>query len=246
MHDTFYLPTKEDGSRSCCDPHLAGAGAHHAVERSRRFRVICPAAPIARTATRPTRRCSIRSRALSSTRVESRPPQWILEEFCKAFFEVDNVKMRFRPSSSPSLSRPWKWTFSATAPRPGEIRFGEGSDWLEILAAAWCIRTCCAIAGSTRTISGLRLGHGHRPHRHAEIRHAGSARLLRGAMSVARPLRLPPARLPDTGGRAFGLIPLPDCDWRSGTTFSAPQSSIRYPALRFAPAGMTPDKGPVR
>ena len=27
--------------------------------------------------------------------------KWILEEFCKAFFEVDSVKMRFRPSFFP-------------------------------------------------------------------------------------------------------------------------------------------------
>ncbi|MBF0779449.1 phenylalanine--tRNA ligase subunit alpha, partial [Streptococcus cuniculi] len=27
--------------------------------------------------------------------------KWVLEEFCKAFFEVDGVKMRFRPSFFP-------------------------------------------------------------------------------------------------------------------------------------------------
>ena len=27
--------------------------------------------------------------------------KWMLEEFCKAFFEVDSVKMRFRPSLLP-------------------------------------------------------------------------------------------------------------------------------------------------
>ena len=51
----------------------------------------------------------------------------------------------------------------------------------------------------SRRVPGLRLGHGDRPHRHAQIRHAGSARLLRRRRALARPLRLPPARLPDLG-----------------------------------------------
>ncbi len=46
----------------------------------------------------------------------------------------------------------------------------------------------------SRQVPGLRLGHGHRPHRHAEVRHAGPARLLRRRRALARPLRLPPAR----------------------------------------------------
>ena len=49
----------------------------------------------------------------------------------------------------------------------------------------------------SRRVPGLRLGHGDRPHRHAEIRHAGPARVLRGRRALARALRLPPARLPD-------------------------------------------------
>ena len=48
--------------------HLAGAGAHHAERRSRRSASSSRAAPIAAIPTRPTRRCSIRSRAWSSTR----------------------------------------------------------------------------------------------------------------------------------------------------------------------------------
>jgi len=58
--------------------------------------------------------------------------KWVLEEFCKAFFEVDNAQMRFRPSffpfTEPSLE------VDIRCKRVGnEIRFGEGDDWLEIL-----------------------------------------------------------------------------------------------------------------
>src|SRR3974390_1995764 len=51
-----------------------------------------------------------------------------------------------------------------------------------------------------RCLSGLRLGHGHRSHRHAQIRHAGPARVLRGGRALARALRLSTARFPDAGG----------------------------------------------
>jgi phenylalanyl-tRNA synthetase alpha chain len=58
--------------------------------------------------------------------------KWILEEFCKAFFEVDSVKMRFRPSFFP-FTEPSLEVDIQCRRGNGEIRFGEGEDWLEIL-----------------------------------------------------------------------------------------------------------------
>ena len=58
--------------------------------------------------------------------------KWVLEEFCKAFFEVDEVQMRFRPSYFP-FTEP-SMEVDIRCRRVGnEIRFGEGDDWLEIL-----------------------------------------------------------------------------------------------------------------
>ena len=58
--------------------------------------------------------------------------KWVLEEFCRAFFEVDEVKMRFRPShfpfTEPSLEVDIQCDRTGT-----EIRFGQGDDWMEIL-----------------------------------------------------------------------------------------------------------------
>ena len=59
--------------------------------------------------------------------------KWILEEFCKSFFEVEGVKMRFRPSFFPFTEPSMEVDIQCDRSRPGEIRFGEGSDWLEIL-----------------------------------------------------------------------------------------------------------------
>jgi phenylalanyl-tRNA synthetase alpha chain len=58
--------------------------------------------------------------------------RWVLEEFLKAYFEVPNVTLRFRPSffpfTEPSLE------VDVQCDRSGsEVRIGEGKDWLEIL-----------------------------------------------------------------------------------------------------------------
>ncbi len=58
--------------------------------------------------------------------------KWILAEFCKAFFEVDHVKMRFRPSFFPFTEPSMEVDIQCRRDK-GEIRFGEGEDWLEIL-----------------------------------------------------------------------------------------------------------------
>ncbi|WP_274630523.1 phenylalanine--tRNA ligase subunit alpha [Arvimicrobium flavum] len=59
--------------------------------------------------------------------------KWVLEEFCKAFFEVPSVKMRFRPSFFPFTEPSLEVDIQCDRSRPGEVRFGEGSDWMEIL-----------------------------------------------------------------------------------------------------------------
>jgi phenylalanyl-tRNA synthetase alpha chain len=58
--------------------------------------------------------------------------KWILAEFCKAFFEVDHVNMRFRPSFFPFTEPSLEVDIQCRRDK-GEIRFGEGEDWLEIL-----------------------------------------------------------------------------------------------------------------
>ena len=112
--------------------------------------------------------------------------KWILEEFCKAFFEVDDVKMRFRPSFFPFTEPSLEVDIQCRRDK-GEIRFGEGDDWLEILGCGMVHPNVLQqLRARSRRVSGLCLGHGDRPHRHAEIRHAGPARLLRGRRALAR------------------------------------------------------------
>jgi len=58
--------------------------------------------------------------------------RWVLEEFLKAFFEVESVVTRFRPSFFP-FTEPSMEVDVQCDRRGNEIRIGEGNDWLEIL-----------------------------------------------------------------------------------------------------------------
>ena len=60
--------------------------------------------------------------------------KWVLEEFVKAFFEVDAVELRFRashfPFTEPSAEVDIRCSWSG-----GTLKVGEGDDWLEILGS---------------------------------------------------------------------------------------------------------------
>ncbi|MFO7759915.1 MAG: phenylalanine--tRNA ligase subunit alpha [Roseovarius sp.] len=60
--------------------------------------------------------------------------KWVLEEFVKAFFEVDDVDLRFRashfPFTEPSAEVDIRCSWSG-----GTLKVGEGDDWLEILGS---------------------------------------------------------------------------------------------------------------
>ncbi|HHY48490.1 MAG TPA: phenylalanine--tRNA ligase subunit alpha [Alphaproteobacteria bacterium] len=58
--------------------------------------------------------------------------RWVLEEFFKAFFEIPHVRTRFRPSFFP-FTEPSMEVDVQCDRSGGEVKIGEGSDWLEIL-----------------------------------------------------------------------------------------------------------------
>jgi phenylalanyl-tRNA synthetase alpha chain len=58
--------------------------------------------------------------------------KWILEEFLRTFFEIDGVGLRFRPSFFPFTEPSLEVDIQCRRDK-GEIRFGEGDDWMEIL-----------------------------------------------------------------------------------------------------------------
>jgi phenylalanyl-tRNA synthetase alpha chain len=133
MHDTFYFNPGPDGARKLLRTHTSPVQVRTMLAQKPPIRVICPG--------RTYRSDSDQTHTPMFHQVEGLVIdkgshlghlKWILEEFCKAFFEVDNVKMRMRPSFFP-FTEPSMEVDIQCKREKGEIRFGEGEDWLEIL-----------------------------------------------------------------------------------------------------------------
>ncbi|MGH1416461.1 MAG: phenylalanine--tRNA ligase subunit alpha [Pelagimonas sp.] len=60
--------------------------------------------------------------------------KWCLEEFVKAFFEVDHVELRFRASHFP-FTEPSAEVDIQCSWENGVLKVGEGDDWMEILGS---------------------------------------------------------------------------------------------------------------
>ena len=133
MHDTFFFPPDADGTRKLLRTHTSPVQVRTMLAQKPPIRVICPGR---------TYRCdSDQTHTPMFHQVEGLVIdrtanlgnlKWVLEEFLKAFFEVPSVKMRFRPSFFP-FTEPSMEVDIQCARKDGEIRFGEGEDWLEIL-----------------------------------------------------------------------------------------------------------------
>ncbi|TCP59739.1 phenylalanyl-tRNA synthetase alpha subunit [Rhodovulum bhavnagarense] len=60
--------------------------------------------------------------------------KWVLEEFCRAFFEVEGVELRFRASHFP-FTEPSAEVDIRCSWEGGTLKIGEGNDWMEILGS---------------------------------------------------------------------------------------------------------------
>ncbi len=60
--------------------------------------------------------------------------KWVLEEFCRAYFEVDEVELRFRASHFP-FTEPSAEVDLRCSWEGGQLKVGEGDDWMEILGS---------------------------------------------------------------------------------------------------------------
>ncbi|KQO52039.1 phenylalanine--tRNA ligase subunit beta [Methylobacterium sp. Leaf86] len=133
MHDTFFLAPDRNGQRKVLRTHTSPVQIRTMRSQEPPIRVICPG--------RTYRHDSDQTHTPMFHQMEGlvidksatiANLKWVLEEFCRTFFEVDAVKMRFRPSFFP-FTEPSAEVDIQCSRKGGEIRFGEGTDWLEIL-----------------------------------------------------------------------------------------------------------------
>jgi phenylalanyl-tRNA synthetase alpha chain len=133
MHDTFFFNPTPNGERLLLRTHTSPVQIRTMQAQKPPIRVVIPG--------RTYRNDSDQTHTPMFHQVEGLVIdrsshlghlKWILAEFCKAFFEVDEVKMRFRPSFFP-FTEPSMEVDIQCDRSGGEVRFGEGDDWLEIL-----------------------------------------------------------------------------------------------------------------
>ena len=132
-HDTFYFAETPDGTRPVLRTHTSPVQIRTLLANKPPLRIIAPG--------RVYRSDSDQTHTPMFHQVEGLVIdeeahlghlKWVLEEFCKAFFEVREVKMRFRASHFP-FTEPSMEVDIGYAKVGDEIRIGEGDKWLEIL-----------------------------------------------------------------------------------------------------------------
>ncbi len=133
MHDTFFLPPDDNGKRKVLRTHTSPVQIRTMENQKPPIRIVIPGKTY-RQDSDPTHTPMFHQ--LEGLVVDESANianmKWVLEEFCKSFFEVDSLNMRFRPSffpfTEPSLE------VDIQCDRSGaEVKFGEGNDWMEIL-----------------------------------------------------------------------------------------------------------------
>ncbi len=128
-HDTFYLRPGPDGSRMVLRTHTSPVQIRTMLREKPPIRIIAPGR-VYRSDSDQTHTPmfhQIEGLVIDET-THMGHLKWCLEEFCKAFFEVDNVKMRFRASHFPFTEPSMEVDIDAAA-------IGKPGKWLEILGA---------------------------------------------------------------------------------------------------------------
>jgi len=132
-HDTFYLPGQIDGERMVLRTHTSPVQIRTMQNSEPPFRVIVPGR---------TYRCDYDAThspmfhqvegLVVDTDTHMGHLKGCLIEFCRAFFGVDDLPVRFRPSYFP-FTEPSAEMDIGCSREGGEFRIGHGDDWLEIL-----------------------------------------------------------------------------------------------------------------
>ncbi|HEY4343067.1 MAG TPA: phenylalanine--tRNA ligase subunit alpha [Parvibaculum sp.] len=133
MHDTFYFEPRADGSRLLLRTHTSPVQVRTMEKGKPPFRFICPGRTYRSDSdqTHTPQFHQIEGLVIDET-THMGHLKWVLEEFLRAFFEVDGVELRMRPSFFP-FTEPSMEVDVRCARLGNEIRIGEGDDWLEIL-----------------------------------------------------------------------------------------------------------------
>lgn len=137
MHDTFYLPDAEgktgDAAKRLLRTHTSTVQVHVMTAQKPPLRVIIPGRTFRSDydMTHTPMFHQMEGLLIDKT-THMGHLKGCLIEFCKRFFEVEDLPTRFRPSFFP-FTEPSAEMDIGCARAGGELKIGAGSDWLEIL-----------------------------------------------------------------------------------------------------------------
>ena len=134
MHDTFFFPPDASGERKVLRTHTSPVQIRTMEAKKPPIRIVIPGKTYRQDsdATHSPMFHQLEGLVIDRT-ANVANMKWVLTEFCKAFFEVPSLNMRFRPSYFPFTEPSLEVDIQCDRSKPGEVRFGEGSDWMEIL-----------------------------------------------------------------------------------------------------------------
>jgi phenylalanyl-tRNA synthetase alpha chain len=133
MHDTFYLPDRADGSRMLLRTHTSPVQVRSMLSLKPPIRVICPGRTFRSDydMTHTPMFHQVEGLVIDETTTMAHL-KGCLVEFCRTFFDVDDLPLRFRPSFFP-FTEPSAEVDIGCSRKGGELKLGNHGDWLEIL-----------------------------------------------------------------------------------------------------------------
>jgi phenylalanyl-tRNA synthetase alpha chain len=134
-HDTFYLPERADGSRLVLRTHTSPVQIRTMLAQQPPIRIIVPGRTFRadHDATHSPMFHQVEGLVIDRT-THMGHLKGCLIEFCRAFFDVDDLPVRFRPSYFP-FTEPSAEVDIGCSRAGGELKIGAGGDWLEILGS---------------------------------------------------------------------------------------------------------------
>ena len=134
-HDTFFMTPRPDGSRHVLRTHTSPVQIRTLLAEGAPVRFIAPGRVYRSDydMTHTPMFHQLEGMAIGRD-VSMANLKWVLEEFLKAFFEIENVELRFRASHFP-FTEPSAEVDIRCDRSGGKIKLGEGNDWLGILGS---------------------------------------------------------------------------------------------------------------
>ncbi len=134
-HDTFYLHNTATRAPHVLRTHTSPVQIRHLEKHGAPARIICPGrvyrADYDQTHTPMFHQyeglCVDKGISMSHLK-------WVLMEFCKTFFEIDALELRFRASHFP-FTEPSAEVDIRCSWQDGKLNLGTGDDWMEILGS---------------------------------------------------------------------------------------------------------------